>query len=127
MTACAPKTNKQTQGLKTNIYSQARWDLMMQRDKQMIATYKANIKPTRQPRYDESDGSLPSGWRIERVPRQSSNHFDLYWYSKTNKKMRSRVEVGLFMELLTECNFDEEEAWKMFPASRKSKQYSRSK
>ncbi len=123
----APKTNKQTQSLKTNIYSQARWDLMMQRDKQMIATYKANIKPTRQPRYDESDGSLPSGWRIEGVPRKSSNHVDLYWYSKTNKKMRSRVEVGLFLELLTECNFDEEEAWKMFPASRKSKQYSRSK
>lgn len=102
-----------------NVYSQAHRDLRMLRDNEIIANYKENIKPNHQLRYDESDGSLPPGWRIERIKRRTSEHVDLYWYSKTNKKMRSRIEVGLFLKFVSECNGDEEAAWLKFPGSRK--------
>mmetsp|Transcript_23029 Transcript_23029/g.34297 ORF Transcript_23029/g.34297 Transcript_23029/m.34297 type:complete len:196 (+) Transcript_23029:26-613(+) len=69
--------------------------------------------------YEETDGTLPAGWRIDRVKRLSSNHVDRYWYTKTGKKLRSRVEVTMFLKLIEMCGGDEEAAWEKYPGSRK--------
>lgn len=69
--------------------------------------------------YEEKDGTVPTGWRVEYIKRHSSNHVDRYWYSVTNKKMRSRVEVRMFLDLIQKCNGDEESAWAKFPGKKK--------
>ena len=73
------------------------------------------------PLYEEKDGTIPPGWRVDYVKRHSSNHVDRYWYSVTDKKLRSRVEVRLFLDLIKKSDGDEEAAWKKFPGNRKKK------
>ena len=86
-------------------------------DQNLIRPYQ--LKVSKRVLYEKSDGSLPDGWRVDHVQRQSSNHIDRYWYTKTGKKLRSRVEVGLFLDLIKQSGGDEEAAWNKFPGSRK--------
>jgi len=62
--------------------------------------------------YDKSDGTLPEGWYIEFKKRLVGKHIDKYWYTKTRKKLRSRVEVKIFLEKLADTN-DEDIAYEL--------------
>ncbi len=73
-------------------------------------------------KYDETDGTLPEGWKMEEIQRQNSKHVDRYWYTKTGKKLRSRIECAHFLELIKQHNGDEEAAWERYPGNRKKRQ-----
>merc|ERR1712176_696517 len=80
-----------------------------------ITQNKPQKKPrnlTNIPMYLKSDGSLPEGWTIEAKKRNNSQHVDRYWYSKTQKKLRSRIEVKIFLEKLKDTN-DEDLAYEL--------------
>jgi len=66
--------------------------------------------------YDESDGTLPEGWRLEHVKRPNSKHVDRYWYTIGGKKLRSRIEVALFLKCLELSNNNESEALELYLA-----------
>ena len=70
--------------------------------------------------YEEKDGTLPEGWRVDYVMRYSGNHVDRYWYTKSGKKLRSRIEVYSFLNLIDKHG-NEEKAWENFPSSRKKR------
>jgi len=61
---------------------------------------------------------LPDGWTTKifrRKSGKSKGHTDQYWYSaKTQKKMRSKVEIKRFLSCLESSNGDEEEAFNLF-------------
>jgi len=61
-------------------------------------------------RFDKSDGTLPEGWRMESITRANGRHVDRYWYTKTNKKLRSYTEVGIFLKCLETTDNDEDVA-----------------
>jgi len=61
--------------------------------------------------YSEEDGTLPEGWRLEAVPRANGHNIDRYWYTKTEKKLRSKVEVGRFLLHVEAAAGDEELAF----------------
>jgi len=71
------------------------------------------------PLYAKEDNTLPSGWRLDYVKRHTGRHVDRYWYTKTNKKLRSRIEVKIFLDLVSLHNGDEDKAWEAYPAHRK--------
>jgi hypothetical protein len=88
---------------------------MRLKDNAALAPFKNKKKLS----YDGKDGSLPPSWRLEHVRRKNSSHVDRYWFSATNKKFRSRVEVAMFLDLIQRFDGDEAAAWEKFPGSRK--------
>jgi len=72
--------------------------------KKQLLKKKSGVKPAKKingPLYEESDGTLPEGWRIEYVVRKggaSEGHIDRYWHPPSGKRLRSRVEVRKYLE-----------------------------
>ena len=90
--------------------------------KAMVHKQRSNLsKRLTNHRYEEDDGTLPDGWVLDKVKRQNSNHIDRYWYTRTKKKLRSRVEVEMFLKLIKRYG-NEEAAWENFPANKKKSQ-----
>lgn len=64
---------------------------------------------------EKLEGGWPDGWvkkLFERKGGSTKGHRDKYWFSpKTEKKLRSIVEVKKFIKYLEECNGDEDAAF----------------
>ena len=81
--------------------------------------------------YTEHSSGLPNGWRVEYVRRKITKETgktgqvgmtgDRYWYTNTNKKLRSRIEVEMFLCLLEGNDGNEELTWKLFRSLRKNR------
>ena len=85
------------------------------RDKELIERMQQAFGSSTLPKYSDEDGTLPDGWRLEKVERKTSNHIDRYWYTKTGNKFRSRVKVWMFLYFMKELNNDEELVLQKFP------------
>jgi len=61
--------------------------------------------------FSDHDGTLPEGWKLELVKRMSGKHVDRYWYTKTQKKLRSKIEVFRFLVHCKTTDGDEDLAF----------------
>jgi hypothetical protein len=61
---------------------------------------------------------FPEGWIVHVHRRQNGatggRHLDLYWFTKTGKKLRSSIEIARFLSALEIANGDEERAHALF-------------
>ena len=58
---------------------------------------------------DFSSG-LPNGWKVNNFETKQSK----IWYTDTNKKLLSKIEVQMFLNLLDLRDGNEERAWHLF-------------
>ena len=73
-----------------------------------------NVPDLQLPSYTDSSSGLPNGWHVKTVPTKKSNKGDSFWFTKTNKRLRSKIEVQMFLYVFEVNNENEELAWKVF-------------
>jgi len=64
----------------------------------------------RGPLFEELDGTLPEGWTIQ-YHRRLTGQVDRFWHTRTKKKLRSRIDVEIFLKYLRRNPFNEDVAY----------------
>ena len=64
--------------------------------------------------YLDCSSVIPKGWKVKNFPRKNRKVEDRLWYTSTNKKLQSKIEVQMFLNVLDVSDGNEEIAWHLF-------------
>ena len=79
-----------------------------------------NYSGSQLPSYTDYSSGLPNGWKVETFLTKKNKVGDLLWCTKTKKRLRSRIEVKMFLYVLEINDGNEESAWQLFKWFRKN-------
>ena len=81
---------------------------------------KKNYSGSPLPIFLDYSSGLPNGWKVKTFSTKKSKEGDCIWYTKSNKRLRSRIEVQMYLHVLEINDGNEEQAWELFHWFRKN-------